>query len=193
MGCISGVLFGLLQFVAVALVAVGTPLAMFLPRGEHASRITSGYCITMWGIRDRCLLLVYSGKPEDVWSECNGRTSRFKAAQVCAVAGAIILAVSMLASVLDTCCCCCIKYLCLLLNLVAVIMLSICWGSLLDCYLKKQGSHLVGNVDVCTPLHDFPGVDNSHPERMQLGVGFLFLVIATVISFANVFIILIPC
>ncbi|KAG5468179.1 hypothetical protein LSCM1_02155 [Leishmania martiniquensis] len=193
MGCISGLLFGILQFVALVLIAVGTPLAMFLPRSEHFSRITNNYCISMWGIRDHCLILVYSGRPEDLWTECSGRLGRFKAAQVCAIAAAIILVASMLASVLDACCCCCAKYLCLLLNLAAVVVLSISWGSLLDCYLQNQGSHLIDNVDVCVRLSDFPGLGNRHPEGMQLGAGFIFLVLATIISFLNIFIIMIPC
>ncbi|XQJ30419.1 amastin-like protein [Leishmania guyanensis] len=193
MGCISGFLFGILQFVAILFITVGTPLAMYVPRSENAKRVTNGYCITMWGIRDKCLTLTYSEKTADVWSECPGRVSRFKAAQVFAIGAAIILIASILANLLNACCCYCVKYLCIVLNLVAAVVLSISWGCILDCYLRNQGSFMRGTVDVCMRIRDFPGLDNSHPDGMQLGVGFILLVFACVISFVNIFVTFLPC
>ncbi|KAK7197470.1 amastin-like protein [Novymonas esmeraldas] len=193
MGCIAGILFGLLQFAAVVLIAVGTPIGMYQPKNENAYRLSNNYCITMWGIRNKCMQLSYSYKPEDVWSECSGRTSRFKAAQVCAIISAIVLAVSMLASALETCCCCCIKYLCIALNVAAVVTLAVCWGCMLDCYLRDQGTYMRGTVNVCEKMRDFPGVDNTYTQGMRLGTGFILLIIAWAVSFVNIFIILIPC
>ncbi|AYU82442.1 amastin-like protein [Leishmania donovani] len=193
MGCISGIIFGILQFVALLFIAVGTPLAMYMPLNDNALHIHNGYCISLWGIRDRCLILLYSVSPNDVWAECNGRVGRFKTAQVCAIAGAVILAASMLGSFLDACCCYCIKYVCVLLNLLAAALLAVSWGCMLDCYVHNQGSHIVGNVDVCTQMRNFTGVDNAHPEGMQLGAGFALLIAAFVISFVNIFVMFIPC
>lgn len=193
MGCVSGIIFGVLQFVALLFIAVGTPLAMYIPRNDSAPLIYNGYCISLWGIRDRCLVLLYSVSPKNVWSECDGRVSRFKTAQVCAIAAAVVLVASMLASCLDACCCHCIKCVCGLLNLLAAGLLAISWGCMVDCYLNNQGSHVVMNVDVCTQMRNFTGLDNAFPQGMQLGAGFALLVAACVISFVNIFVMLIPC
>ncbi|GET92193.1 amastin-like protein [Leishmania tarentolae] len=193
MGCIGGLLFGILQFAALLFTFVGTPLAMFMPQSENPVGIYKGYCISLWGIRDNCLALEYSASPQDAWSECPGRVDRFKAAQVFAIAAAAMLGISMLANFLEVCCCYCIKFVCILLNLLATASLAISWGCMLDCFFRSQGSHVLEEVDVCTNMRNFTGVDNSHPEGMQLGAGFALLAAASVLSFVNTFFLCIPC
>lgn len=193
MGCIFGIVFGILQFASLVLIAVGTPIGMYQPRNENVYKLNNDYCITMWGIRDKCYELKYSYKPGDVWSNCDGRLSRFKAAETCAIVAAILVAVSIILNAFTCCCSCCFKYISMALCLAAVVLLAISWGCMLNSYLDTQGSYYMGRVDVCVKMKSFPGVNGVYTDGMQLGTGFILLVVACAVNFVDIFILLIPC
>lgn len=194
MGCIGGIIFAIIQFASIVLISVGIPLGMIQPANEKALNLDDSYCITMWGIKNRCLRPTYAYKPPDVWSGCSGRDSRFKAAQVCAIAAVIVFAVSFVLSLLTCCCCPCIPYLCMALNFAGMIIATVCWGCMLDCYLRKMGTDAITfpGQDVCVKLKDFHGTDGTYANGMHLGTGFILILIGWACGLVNIFVLLIP-
>jgi hypothetical protein len=195
MGCIGGIIFGFIQFAAIVLISVGIPLGMMQPSEEKALNLENSYCITMWGIRNKCLRANYAYKPPDVWSNCSGRDGRFKAAQVCAIIAVAIFAVSFALSFLMSCCCPCIPYVCIVINFAGMIVATMCWGCMLDCYLRDMGSDTTTfpGEDVCVKLKDFHGTDGTYTKGMRLGTGFILLIIGWACGLVNIFVLLIPC
>ncbi|KPI85574.1 amastin-like protein [Leptomonas seymouri] len=195
MGYIGGIIFSVLQFVTIVLITVGIPLGMMQPSDAKALNLDDSYCITMWGIKNKCLQPEYAYKPSEVWSGCSGRDDRFKAARTCAVIAVIIFAVSFILNFLMSCCCPCILYVCMLLNFIAVIITTVCWGSMLDCYKRNMGSDKITfpGQDVCVKLKDFHGTDGAYEKGMHLGTGFILIIVGWACGLVNTFTHLIPC
>lgn len=194
MGCIGGIIFSIIQFAAIVLITVGIPLGMMQPSEEKALNIDDSFCITMWGIKNNCLKPTYAYKPPTVWSHCSGRDGRFKAAQVCAIIAVIVFAVSFVISFLSSCCCPCISYVCIALNFGAMIVVTVCWGCMLDCYLRDMGSDITSfpGQDMCVKLKNFHGVDGTYANGMHLGTGFILILIGWACGLVNIFVLLIP-
>ncbi|KPA82145.1 amastin-like protein [Leptomonas pyrrhocoris] len=195
MGYIGRIIFGIVQFAAILLISFGIPLGMMQPSEEKALNLKDSYCISMWGIKDSCLRLNYAYKPEAVWSNCSGREGRFKAARVCAIIAVIIFAVSFLLSFLMSCCYPCISYVCILLNFAAMVFVTVCWGCMLDCYLRNMGSDTTTfpGQDVCVKLKSFHGTDGTYVNGMHLGTGFILIVVGWALGLVNMFVLLLPC
>ncbi|EPY30149.1 amastin-like protein [Angomonas deanei] len=184
MGCVANILFAILEFCAMALVTVGTPLDQLRTKSLDKQEVFNAKgCLNYWGYKTDCYGTKYEAKTSDnLFIGCDGRQSRFKAASACAIIAICCLAVGFVLAIItcscSTCCPCC-KYILMLLSIAGFVTAMIAWAIMLDAYLQKIGS---GEV-FCTKLK----------EGMNIGTGWVLTIVGSAVALVNAFVILIPC
>ncbi|EPY27843.1 amastin-like protein [Strigomonas culicis] len=162
MGCIANLVYGVLQAAALACFVVATPLDQFRSKSEEKEAVNvssyfgNTYCLTYWGVKDKCYSMTYNGRPWDIFENCNGRVERFRTAEVCAIGAIVVVAASLVLFAVSSCfsCCCpCCKYILMLLNLATTVLSAVAWGCMLDCYRRSMGdSTVTTTTSTATPI-----------------------------------------
>lgn len=177
--------FVIVQFVAVALTVIGTPIDMFRPKDSDYKSDT--YCITLWGTKEKCFSTTYNSKTKEFWEPCTVRKSRFVAAQVCAIITIATFFLSLILALVQCCCCLCCKFVCMLLNIVGVVTGIVVFALMLDSWNNTRGP---GVIPRCVAIKRYSKV-NEVP--MKIGAGLVLFIVSVALGFVNIFISLLPC
>ncbi|CBZ24104.1 putative amastin-like protein [Leishmania mexicana MHOM/GT/2001/U1103] len=170
----SMILYALLQFLAFLFVLVATPIDMFRPKGT--SRFASTQCLTLWGEKMECFNTVYTRSSDELWANCTDRRIVFRASEALAVISIFVYALAFILGFIMLFCCFCLRWVCLTLNIIGSVTLSVVWVLMVVVYYTDD-------VNGCQRLMKW----------FQFGLGFILLVSAWCLDVLGILDLLILC
>ncbi|CAG9582042.1 putative amastin-like surface protein [Leishmania major strain Friedlin] len=166
------VVYVVVQFVALLLVLVGTPVDMF--RMPSTGFDTS--CITLWGERFTCTSSGYFSYIDETFHNCPQRLTHFRIAQAFAIISIFVYFAAFVMGLVLLYGCTIHRWVCLALNIVGAVTLFIVWAAMVVTYNKGESPR-------CPPLK----------EVSYYAAGFVLFLLAWILDILNMIILLLPC
>lgn len=168
------VVYCILQILAFLFILVGTPIDQF--RSKNQDSLGNTNCLTFWGTKTKCYSTEYNGRVTTIFRTCDGRKTRFQAAQAFSIISIGVFLAAALMGLIQLCCCACFRWICLLLNIVGTATACVCWACMVSEYYNSRGA-------LCPKFN----------TTMKYGAGFALFVVGWVINMVNIVILMLPC
>lgn len=184
MGChVFVIIYSILQCIAFLFILVGSPIDQF--RAKDTDVFSVKGCLTFWGYKEKCYSLTYNQRPPTLFADCNGRKTRFQAAEAFSIISIALSLLGLIFGFVQLCCCRCLRWVCFVLNLLLVGTVCVCWACMVSEYYNNRSSNdgtASANVN-CIRLKD----------SSKYGAGFALYVTGWGLCFLNMIFILLPC
>ncbi|KPI85575.1 amastin-like protein [Leptomonas seymouri] len=202
MGCapcrVGLVIYCILQLIAFLFILVGTPIDQF--RLSSQEMFSNTPCLTLWGWKQKCNSATYDTRTNTLWSSCPNRKDRFRAAEALSI---IAIGLSLIACILGfvmLCCCRCLRWLTLILNLLATGVACAVVALMIDAYYNNHDSptvtdELATNI-TCGALREdaiLKGEVGSGKAHFKFGAGFALFIVGWGLCFINIIFLMMPC
>lgn len=178
--------YGVLQFVALSLLVIATPIDMF--RDSRVNLLGNRGCLTMWGYKEACYSNEYSVVLENLFELCRGRRDRFRAAEVLTVGSIVLLLLSTVCAVIMLCCCRCLRWVCMGLTVTSFSVSTAVWGMMSQMYFTAVSSNSGAG---CKALREDGASFTT--GYFRYGAGFYLIVISGWLNFISIIFLLLPC
>ncbi|CAG9581905.1 amastin-like protein [Leishmania major strain Friedlin] len=192
-------IYCLLQLIAFIFILVGTLIDQF--RVQNVDALSNDPCLTIWGFKDKCISLKWSVRTKDLWKGCPQRLQRFNAAEALSIAAVLISALACLIGFVMLCCCRCLRWLCLILNILATFCGCAVTALMTDAFYNNHEEGLQQYNNSCYALRQNGSV--IHPSAIadgnpvathyKYGAGFAIYIVGWGLCFINIFFLMLPC
>nr|ACS87804.1 d-amastin [Angomonas deanei] len=191
------IIYCIVQFIAFLFTLVGTPIDQF--RLNKDDMFSNSPCLTIWGWKTKCISATWNLRTNTLWQNCEDRRDRFRASEGLAIAAIVLSLLATIFGFVMLCCCRCLRWLNLVLNLLATGCGCAVSALMIDAYYNRHDStsvtELLQNI-TCGPLKEnalIKGEVGTGVTHFKYGAGFALYIVGWGLCFINIIFLMLPC
>ncbi|KAK7197471.1 amastin-like protein [Novymonas esmeraldas] len=189
------VIYLIVQFIAFLFILVGTPIDQF--RVQNTEVFSNNPCLTVWGWKRKCISATWDVSTNNYWSGCPERRTRFRAAEALTIVAIGISALAFIFGLFMLCCCRCMRWLCLILNILATGSGCAVTALMIDAFYNNHESGLRKYNNSCYALRETGSIvaisGTTVATHFKYGAGFALYIVGWGLCFINIIFLMLPC